>query len=119
MYMNNPNLRAANESIEYTPESLAEWARCKEDILYFAQKYFYIISIDEGSILIPLRDYQKRMLKSFSIPPEEDEKRHRIVLSGRQSGKCVLGDTMIKIRHKEKGEFYMRMKDFNELVKNK
>jgi hypothetical protein len=90
MYMNNPGLRSQGEKIEYTPDTMAEWLRCKEDILYFAEKYFYIISIDEGSILIPLRDYQKRMLKSFSIPPEEDKKRHRIVLSGRQSGKTQI-----------------------------
>ena len=90
MYMNNQSLRSAGEKIEYTPKLMAEWARCKEDILYFAQKYFYIVSIDEGNILIPLRDYQKRMLKSFSVPPEEDEKRHRIVLSGRQSGKTQI-----------------------------
>tara|TARA_R110001592_G_scaffold177358_2_gene417641 strand:+ start:97 stop:1008 length:912 start_codon:yes stop_codon:yes gene_type:complete len=88
--MNNPGLRSQGEKIEYTPDTMAEWLRCKEDILYFAEKYFYIISIDEGSILIPLRDYQKRMLKSFSIPPEEDKKRHRIVLSGRQSGKTQI-----------------------------
>lgn len=90
MYMNNPGLRSQGEKIEYTPDTMAEWLRCKEDILYFAEKYFYIISIDEGSILIPLRDYQKKMLKSFSIPPEEDKKRHRIVLSGRQSGKTQI-----------------------------
>lgn len=85
MYEKNPNLRAAGEAHEYTPDMVNEWIKCKEDILYFAEKYFYIVSLDDGRILIKLREYQKRMLKAFIDP--NPKKRHRIVLSGRQSGK--------------------------------
>jgi hypothetical protein len=85
MYERNPGLRAEGETIEYSQEMIQEWIRCKEDILYFAEKYFYIVSIDEGRTLIELREYQKRMLKAFIDP--NPTKRHRIVLSGRQSGK--------------------------------
>ena len=89
MYSNNINLRSAGEKIEYTPETIEEYIKCKEDILYFAEKYYQIISIDKGKILIPLREYQKRMLKSL-MGVEGEERRHRIVLSGRQSGKTEI-----------------------------
>jgi len=89
MYSNNVNLRSAGEKIEYTPEIIQEYIKCKEDILYFAEKYYQIISIDKGKILIPLREYQKRMLKSL-MGVEGEERRHRIVLSGRQSGKTEI-----------------------------
>ena len=48
MYSNNVNLRSAGEKIEYTPETIQEYIKCKEDILYFAEKYYQIISIDKG-----------------------------------------------------------------------
>ena len=73
MFNKNPLLRSAGEEIEYTPDMVEEWIKCKEDILYFAEKYFYIVSIDEGRILIPLRDYQKKMLKAF-LHPEKNKK---------------------------------------------
>lgn len=102
MYQNNPSLRSAGEVIEYTQEQIAEWVRCKEDIIYFAEHYCYIVNIDLGRILIPLREYQKRMLKAYMEP--SDGKRHLVVLSGRQSGKCCFKDTKVKIRNKTTGE---------------
>lgn len=88
MYNNNPSLRAAGESIEYTPEMIQEWLKCKEDILYFCETYCYIVSIDEGRQIVKLREYQKRMLKSFIT--KDPKRRHRCVLSGRQSGKTAM-----------------------------
>ena len=89
MYNNNISLRSAGEKVEYTQELVNEWVKCKEDILYFAENYYQIVSIDHGKILIPLREYQKRMLKSL-VGVEGEDKRHRIVLSGRQSGKTEI-----------------------------
>lgn len=88
MYLGNAELRAAGEPAEYTPDMIREWAKCKEDIFYFAEKYFYIVNIDKGRMIIPLREYQKRMLKAFIEPP--NHKRHVIVLSGRQCGKTTM-----------------------------
>jgi hypothetical protein len=84
MYLGNPNLPSADAKFQYSPEMAAEIDKCREDILYFAENYFYIIEPDLGKILIPLLPYQKRLLKAF--------KKHRfnIVLSSRQSGKTTV-----------------------------
>ena len=97
MYLGIGGLRAANEAIEYTNEMIEEVIRCKEDIIYFAEHYFHIVTIDEGKQLITLFDYQKKMLKAFIDPPdyksnkteENEPKRHIIVKIARQSGKTT------------------------------
>lgn len=83
MFQGNPNLRGIGEQIEYSEEQLKEYIRCKEDIIYFAEKYFHIISIDKGEIKIPLREYQKKILKALMNPP----KRHSLISAPRQSSK--------------------------------
>jgi len=88
-YMGNPNLPTADAVFEYTPEMVMEMEKCKGSLLYFASNYFYIIDPDEGKKVIPLFDYQQRLLKSF------DEHRFNIVLSSRQSGKALALDTPI------------------------
>lgn len=111
-YMGNPNLPTADAVFEYTPEMVMEIEKCKESLLYFASNYFYIIDPDEGKKVIPLFDYQKRLLQAF------DEHRFNIVLSSRQSGKCFSENTVIKVRNKKTGEieevtassFYNRVK---------
>ena len=100
MFQGNPCIRGMGEQIEYSEEQLKEYIRCKEDILYFAEKYFYIISIDKGEIKIPLREYQKKISKALMNPP----KRHSLISAPRQSSKCVTWDTMITIRNKKNGE---------------
>lgn len=62
-YMNLPNLKRANQPINWTEEMKREWVRCRDDILYFAENYCSIIHIDWGIIKIQLRDYQRDMLK--------------------------------------------------------
>ena len=88
MYNKDPNLRSEGEQYPFTPDLIEEYFRCKRDIIYFAEKYFYIISLDEGKIRIPLRDYQKKMFKSFVHP--DLRKRHHICLLPRQSGKSTI-----------------------------
>jgi terminase large subunit-like protein len=85
MFESNSNLRGVDEKIEYTPEQIKECLRCEEDIIYFAEKYFYIISIDKGEIKIPLREYQKKVLKAFINPP----RRHTLLSQPRQSAKTT------------------------------
>jgi hypothetical protein len=83
-YMGNPNLPTANAVFEYTPEMVAEIEKCKKSLLHFAENYFYIIDPDEGKKIIPLFDYQVRLLKAFEIHKQN------IVLSSRQSGKTTV-----------------------------
>jgi len=126
MYLGIGGLRAANEAIEYTNEMIEEVIRCKEDIIYFAEHYFHIVTIDEGKQLITLFDYQKKMLKAFIDPPdyksnkteENEPKRHIIVKIARQSGKCFFYDTVIKIKNKKTGKIQeINIEDFYSLIK--
>lgn len=62
-YMRLKNLRRANIKTEYTAEMIAEWKKCRNDILYFAENYCAITHVDYGTIKVQLRQYQKDMLK--------------------------------------------------------
>lgn len=99
----------SREEFEYR---ITEIAKCKRDICYFAEKYFRIISLDYGLQIIKPYPKQRDLLRFFV-----NEKRS-IILSSRQSGKCVCKDTKIKIKNKKTGEieeltiedFYKRFK---------
>jgi len=82
MYLGNPNLPSQDVKFEYTTEQAEEVEKCMNDMSYFAENYFYIIT-DEGKELIPLYPYQRRLIEAC--------KNHRfnIVLSSRQSGKTT------------------------------
>lgn len=82
-YMRLKNLRRANIKTEYTPEMIAEWKRCRKDIVYFAETYCAITHIDYGTIKVQLRDYQKDMLK---IMHENRMSAHKL---SRQLGKTT------------------------------
>lgn len=128
MYQGIADLRNVGEELEYTPEMIEEVIKCKEDIIYFAEKYFNIVTIDEGKRLIDLYDYQKKMLKAFTnTPPYKnpktgsiDSKRHLIIKIARQSGKCFGNNTVVKIRNKTTneimeisvGDFYKKISNF-------
>lgn len=88
MFKGDGSLRAEGEKVNVTKTELSEYIKCKEDIIYFAENYFYIVSVDKGKMLIPLREYQKRILKAF-VEPQEG-KRHCALLSSRQIGKSTI-----------------------------
>jgi hypothetical protein len=83
--MGNPHLRGAGEKIAMTEEQIAEYIRCKNDIVYFAENYYYIQTIDDGKIKMKLWDYQKKLMKVYDTPP--NNKRHVIICASRQCGK--------------------------------
>lgn len=93
MFKGDPLLRGEGEKIDYTPEMLQEYIRCSEDVIYFAEKYFHVTSIDDGRKKIKLWDFQKRILKAFVNPP--DNKRHVCLLSSRQIGKTTVSRIFI------------------------
>lgn len=67
---------------EYT-ERIKEIIRCKNDINYFAEKYFKIINLDKGLMTIKLYPKQKELLSFFV------NERRCIVLASRQSSKTT------------------------------
>ena len=71
--------------------------KISEDIIYFAKKYFYIISLDHGKCLINPYPKQEELIRKFT-------KYSRVItLACRQSGKCVHNQTLITIRNKKTG----------------
>lgn len=88
-YLNNPNLPTAGAQFEYTPEMIKEIKKCKDTILHFAEKYFFIINLDEGRQVIKLHSYQRRVLRKMR------DERFFVLLSSRQIGKALALDTPI------------------------
>lgn len=83
-YMGLPNLKRANIKTNYTREMIIEWKRCRDDIVYFAEKYCAITHIDYGTIKVQLRDYQRDMLKIMHA------KRMTVCNLSRQLGKTTV-----------------------------
>ena len=82
-YMGNPDLPSKGTVYEYTAEMVSEIQKCKEDILYFAENYFYILNIDEGKKKIGLYNAQKRILDQLI------DNRFFVLLASRQTGKTT------------------------------
>lgn len=95
---------------------LKEIAKCKKDIVYFAENYFRIIHLDRGLEIIKLYDVQKDLLKFLT------ENNRCVICSGRQQGKCEFSRSRITLRNKKTGEieeifigdFYERMRKEKE-----
>lgn len=82
-YNANPNLKSAGVVIEYTAHTLSEYAKCKEDPIYFIKNYIKIISLDRGIINFELYDYQVKFIRALH------ENRRVIGLLPRQMGKTT------------------------------
>jgi hypothetical protein len=82
-YRGNKNLHKVGVPQNFTLDQVKEIKKCRDDINYFASKYFYIVHIDHGKIIIPLTDYQKELLNSIQ------ENRFSIILQSRQSFKTT------------------------------
>lgn len=86
MFQGAENIRGHLEKVDMTPEQVAEYTKCANDIFHFA-KYFYILT-PKGSRPIPLREYQIREVKTLCAKVEG--KNNRIIMQGRQSGKTTI-----------------------------
>ena len=97
-YLGNPNLKKVSTPIEWTPELLAEYKKCADDPIYFAEKYIKVVHVDRGLIPIELYDYQKEIILAIT------HNRRVVCNTSRQAGKCVSANTPIRIRNKKTGE---------------
>jgi len=66
------------------PEWVEDIEKCRKNILYFAENFFYITNLDEGKIKIKLRPFQKRILRGLR------DNRFVCLLASRQIGKTTL-----------------------------
>lgn len=92
-YMKNVNLRKPNLVYDYTQWEADEIAKCANDICYFADTYCMVMT-DDGVRKIKLRDYQRAMLRHYA------NNRFSICLAARQIGKCLIFNTLCKIKEK-------------------
>jgi len=83
IYLGNPNLKKANTPIQFSAEQIEEFLKCKNNPVYFAQKYVKIVSLDEG--LVPFKPYkfQEKLIKRFH------KNRFNICKMPRQTGKST------------------------------
>jgi len=82
-YLNNPKLPTRQAEFEYTPEMLQDIKKSKNNMLYFAENFFYIIDPDEGRQKIKLFKFQKRCLRTLR------DNRRVLLLASRQTGKAL------------------------------
>ena len=83
-YLGNKNLPSANMEFEWTPKMVRELKKAKQNIIYFAENFFYIVNLDKGKMKIPLYSCQKRVLRSLR------DNRFVACLASRQTGKTTL-----------------------------
>lgn len=83
-YLNNPKLPTAQTEFEYTPEMLKDIKKSKDNLLYFAENFFYIIDPDEGRQKIKLYKFQRRCLRTLR------DNRRVLLLASRQIGKTTI-----------------------------
>jgi hypothetical protein len=83
-YRGDKNVPKSEAQFEWTPKMVQELKKCKEDILYFAENYFYIVNLDRGKEVIKLYTRQKQILRSLI------NNRFTVLLSCRQFGKTTL-----------------------------
>ena len=83
-YLNNNENLPISVEIKYTTEDLEEMRKCKEDIIYFAENYFYIVNLDEGRQKIKLYEPQKAAILKIV------NNRRTVICASRQVGKSTL-----------------------------
>lgn len=107
-FRNINGVKAKDDTQMVTREQAKFFARelkkCREDVVYFAEKYFYIVTW-EGKVVIKLFNKQKEMLKSFI------DNKYNIVCAGRQQGKCLVADTKVLIKNKSNQPQILSLKD--------
>ena len=100
----------SDEEFQYRIKSIAH---AKRDIAWWAENFFHIVTLDKGLQKIKLYEKQKELLKHML---DNDKS---IILSARQTGKCVYGNTIVKIRNKKTNkEFEISIYDLYQLIVN-
>lgn len=90
-YENNTKLLKGDLVFDRTQEEIQEWLRCKNDIIYFVEKYCKLMT-PEGIKNVKLRDYQVNYLRHLM------DHRLSIYLACRQCGKCVTLLSFVKLK---------------------
>ena len=82
-YHGNPNLKPLAYQHDFTKEEIKEYVKCKENPVYFIEKYVKIITLDKGLQPFKLYDCQKEKVDVIM------NNRRVVLMEGRQQGKTV------------------------------
>ena len=83
-YRGSKNVPIAGAEYGWTGDMFLELQKCKEDIIYFAENFFYIVTLDSGKQKIKLYEAQRRVLQTLV------RERFVALMQSRQSGKSTL-----------------------------
>lgn len=83
-YLGNKNLPTERAQFEYTPEMVRKLKKAGQNLLFFAENYFYIVNLDTGRQTIKLHRCQKRALRNMR------DNRFVVMLASRQCGKTTM-----------------------------
>ena len=98
----NKYLKPANYEHEFTYDQIEEMQKCYADPVYFIKNYVKIVHSTRGIIPFELYSYQENMIRAYH------EEQYTIVLTARQTGKCVTGDAEVTILDPKKIPWYKR-----------
>jgi hypothetical protein len=65
-YLGNHHLKKSGTEIEWTPELIREYVKCKDDPIYFAKTYMKIVHVDKGLIPFNMYDYQEEIVEKIT-----------------------------------------------------
>lgn len=82
-YLGNPLIKAANISVQFTPEQVEEYLKCSSDPIYFLEKYIKIVHVDRGLIPFEMYPFQRNIVRTIH------DNRFTICKLPRQSGKST------------------------------
>ena len=108
-YNGNSLIKRSGVSEEWTSDKILEWVKCKDDPIYFIEKYIKIVTIDHGLQPMILYDFQKEIICGIL------DNNKLIAACARQLGKCHHKDTRYTIRNKKTGVISsITAKEFHE-----
>ena len=58
-YLGNPNLPTNNAQFEWTPKMIKDLKKASQNLLYFAENFFFIVNLDRGREKIGLHSCKK------------------------------------------------------------
>lgn len=83
-YRGNDLIKRSGVQIEWTPEMFQEFLKCKNDPIYFCEKYMKILVKGQGLVPIDLYPYQRDMIIALK------DNRFNIFATARQAGKSTV-----------------------------
>lgn len=97
-YLGNQNIKKSGVIHSFSQEEVNEYLKCMHDPIYFINSYIKMNTLDSGVRNITLYSYQEALIKMYM------NERFSLVLAPRQSSKCCIKTTQIKIRNKKTHE---------------